>query len=270
MLKRAHLAALLVVCTSLSGCESLPLDALLGALPTPRIEGITPRIAGLDFQGVDLAFDVDVYNPYATAIKSPEFRYGLDIQGASFLNSSALSKLDLPASGVGTVTLPVRMRYVDIWKAYQSLKGAGEIPYTLKGALALPVAGETFELPLKKQGVMPVMRMPKFSALSVEPADVSLKGAKVAVKAGLENPNTFGLGLDGLGYALKIGDIELADVVASTLGEIGAGESREMTFTGGLSGVKALRQLLSGARPGDVTIKPTGALKTPYGSVALP
>jgi hypothetical protein len=40
----------------LFGCATLPLSE------TPEIRAVSPRIAGLDFQGLDMDFDVDVSN----------------------------------------------------------------------------------------------------------------------------------------------------------------------------------------------------------------
>lgn len=254
----------------LSGCKTLSTQSMFGAVPKPRVESITPRIDGLDFQGVNLAFDVGVLNPYSVPIKTPQFKYGLDVEGASFLNSEATSKLDLPAKGVGTVTLPVRLEYLDLWRSYQNLKDAAEIPYILRGALVFSPLGETVELPLEKSGVFPILRMPHFSAVKVEPAQVSLGSAKVAVNMDVMNPNVFALGLEKLGYALKLGNIEVGSVQATALKEIKAGQSQSLSLSGAISGYQAVTQLLSGVSPGAVNILPSGSLKTPYGEIAVP
>lgn len=116
-----------------AGCNTLSTSSLLGKVSKPSIESISPRITGLDFLGVDLAFDVAVSNPYDVPIKSPRFKYGLDVEGASFLDSQTTANLDLPAKGVGTVVLPVRLQYLDLLQAYSGLKDAAEVPYTLHG-----------------------------------------------------------------------------------------------------------------------------------------
>jgi LEA14-like dessication related protein len=157
-----------------AGCNTLSTSSLLGRVTKPSIESISPRITGLDFLGVDLAFDVDVLNPYEVPIKSPRFKYGLDVEGANFLSSQATANLDLPAKGVGTVVLPVRLQYLDLVQAYSSLKDAAEVPYTLHGALLFSPLGETVELPIRKSGTFPILRIPAISNVVVAPPEVSL------------------------------------------------------------------------------------------------
>jgi LEA14-like dessication related protein len=269
MTKKIGLLLSLSVCFVLIGCSGYT-KSVLGMGKRPSIKSISPRIAGIDFQGINLIFDLEVDNPYSVAIKSPRFKYGMDIQDNEFMKSETTSKLSLPAKGVGTVSLPVRMEYVTLWRTYQGLKGANEVPYTMRGAMVASALGKDIELPMEKSGVFPVMRVPRFSSTKVKTSDVSLTKAKVAVTAMVMNPNAFTLGLDELGYDIKIGDIVLGSVKATTLKKIAPGESREMTLTGALSGYQAVQQLLSGSKIGKAEIKPTGFMKTNYGKIKMP
>lgn len=271
MKPKAIVLALLVALSCLTlGCQTLSTGGIFGAVEKPSIESISPRITGIDFQGVNLAFDVGVLNPYSVPIQSPRFRYGLDVQGAEFLNSETTSRLDLPAKGVGTVTLPVRLQYLDLWHSYQQLKDAAEIPYTLRGALVVSPLGQTLELPLQKSGTFPVLRMPSFSDIQVEPGEVSLGSAQVSLKANVLNPNVFALGLEELGYTARLGDIELGSLRVSTLKEVRPGEKEALSLTGAISGFTAVQQLLTGGSLGAAQILPSGFVKTPYGKVQAP
>ncbi len=251
------------ILVSLTGCASIP------GLPKPEIKGIKPRIESLDFQGVNLAFDVDVNNPYPTAIKTPKFKYGLDVQGASFMNSSASTALDLPARNIGTATLPIRLTYADLWKSYQNLKDAKEIDYTLKGALQLPFMGTTHELPLSHSGKFPVLRIPKISILKIEPANISLTKAGVGVEAEMMNPNIFGIGLGDIGYALNLGSISVGGLKATSLQEIGANQTGRFSLRGEVSALEAAQQFLKSPDIGAARLVPTGSIQTPYGPVKL-
>ncbi len=253
-----------------AGCNTLSTSSLLGKVSKPSIESISPRITGLDFLGVDLAFDVAVSNPYEVPIKSPRFKYGLDVEGANFLNSQATANLDLPAKGVGMVVLPVRLQYLDLLQAYSSLKDAAEVPYTLHGALVFSPLGETIELPIQKSGIFPILRVPAISNVVVAPPEVSLGSAKIQVKSNISNPNAFALGLENLGYDLRIGEIKLGGLKASALRSLKAGDSGEISLTGALSGFEAIQQLLSGQGLGAAALRPIGSISTPYGTVRLP
>ncbi|MBE7557623.1 LEA type 2 family protein [bacterium] len=234
----------------------------------PEITAIHPRITGIDLGGVNLAFDVDVANPYAVPIRSPRFRYSLDVSGSRFLASEQTVNVDLPKRGTGTVTLPLRMGYGDLWRTYENLKEAREIAYELRGALILPVSRRNVEVPFTRSGNFPVLRLPSFSDIDAKVLELGMGTGQLAVKANLTNPNVFALGLKNLGYAIKIGDIQLSDLSASTLGNVGPGETQALNLNGRLTGGN-LARILSGGQIGRLRIEPTGFLETPYGQVPL-
>jgi len=249
----------------LSGCAYLNLK-------TPQIQSVRPRITGIDLQGVSLAFDVGVDNLYPIPLRTPNFRYGMDIQGREFFKSGVTANIDLPAKSIGTVTLPVRVTYLSLWKTYQALSEAAEIQYTLRGALVLSAYNQSYELPLSHTGTFPVLRLPSFSDISVRVADASLTKAKIVIEATIKNPNCFGIDVRNLGYAFKLGDVELAGLAATTQGKLEAGGQGRLALAGEVSALSALpKLLLSGSpRAGEARIAPTGAIQTPYGAVKLP
>ena len=255
------LAALVAV---VPGCA-----ALTEVIGKPKLRAVRLKITGIDLQGVGLSFDVDVENPYFVPIRAPLVRYGLDIAGAEFLRSEAPLKVDLPADNIGTLTVPVHLSYSKLWSAYRSLKGAREVDYTLRGALGLRVLGQSFDLPLSHSGKFPVLRVPRFSDVRFHLSDVSLRKAKITVDALVTNPNVFEIGIDGLGYVLKVGDVQLGGLSAATAGTIGSDQSGRLTLTGEVSAVGALLQLLKGGRAGKASLVPSGSIKTPYGAARL-
>ena len=85
-----------------SGCS------LLADLQRPEIKKVTPAIKGIDFEGIDMMFDIDVSNPYPIRLQSPGFDYAFKIEGSRLFESQSDTKVDLPAKKVGTVQLPAR------------------------------------------------------------------------------------------------------------------------------------------------------------------
>ena len=269
-MKEKCVLALVVYLALLFGGCSLPfVGELLGTVAKPTVEGVHPRITGLDFKGINLAFDVDIKNPYSVPIKSPKFKYGLDISNEEFLASEEAIDISLPARNVGTATLPVRLTYTDLWQGYRALRDAEEVPYNLRGSLVLPVLGRNFELPLSKSGKFPVLRVPKFSNVEVKVPKLSFDGASIAIKADMKNPNIFALGIEKLGYVLKSSDTVLGALAASSVDAIEPGETQPFSFEGEFSALPALANILSG-KILDVEVVPVGSLNTPYGVVELP
>ena len=250
-----------VVCLLSSGCASVGLR--------PEVRDVRARITSIDLQGVGLAFDVDVNNPYPVALKTPRFRYGIDIQDTPFVESDQDAKVDLPAGKVGTATLPVHLSYKDLWKLYQALSDAADVDYTLRGAFLVDALGQSFELPLSHSGKFPVLRRPTFSIKGLDVGKPTLSSAAVTLETEIRNPNVFDIDVSGLGYAAQIGDVQIGRINASTLGKVVAGGAGKLNLTGEITARSALAGLLGGESLGDAHITPIGVLKTPYGSVDL-
>ena len=252
------IAALL---TLMVGCGNLG--------PRPEIRAINPRIAGVNLKGVDLEFDVDVSNPYPVPLRTPRFRYGLDVEEQPFLSSESEVDVDLPAAGVGTATLPVRVGYGALWQTLKGVADAKEINYRLHGAFLVSALGRTFELPLSHEDTLPVVRAPKLRVKDVDYSDISLAGARVTLDAEIENPNVFEIDVSSLGYRLQLGQIGVGGLTAASDDRIPAGKSGVLKLAGEITGRAALAQLLRGDELGRPQLDPTGALRTPFGVIDL-
>lgn len=72
---------------------------------------VRPKITGIDMGSVSLAFDVDINNPYLVPLRSSNVRYAFDVEGSQLFESDEPVTLNIPASGTGTMTLPVRLAH---------------------------------------------------------------------------------------------------------------------------------------------------------------
>lgn len=198
-----------------------------------------PRIQGLDFPGVDLAFDLDVRNPYPVAIRTPRFRYGLEVAGTPLLKNASAATIDLASSTTTTVTLPVRVDNLNLFKIYRDASSTGETPYRLTASLVLRAMGHDIELPFAHDGTFPILKVPTFTVTRIRPVGISISRAAVTVEA----------------------------EASGTLDARGKGA---ITLTGELSAANAVIQLLLGGKIGEARILPSGSISTPYGAVRLP
>ena len=250
--------------SSLPGCA-----ALFDTIGRPTVEAVRPKIKSIDLRGVTVAFEVDVKNPYYVPLVSPRLQYGIDVEGAEFIAAQESEGLDVPARGAGTLVLPVRLDYANLAKAYQTLSKLNEFTYKLHGALAFSVFGKTARIPLSHEGKAPVVRPPSFSNISVRYSKASWASATVTVEADVSNPNVFAMGINDLGYALKIGEASVSDVKGGTGGNIGPGKSGRVKLVGRISAAAALLKIAKGAKLGAPNIRPTGSIDTPYGAIKL-
>jgi len=247
----------------------LVLETGCSLIARPEIRDVRARIDGINLRGVNLVFDVDVYNPYPAAVRSPEFGYGLDIAEKEFIRSNRTTQVDLPARNVGTLVLPVQIEYLALWRAYQDLSGADEVDYRLYGNLVLKAMEQSFEIPISYRGKFPIFRLPSLSMPQVSVSDVSLAGAKVVIQTDISNPNVFRLGLGRMGFDVKLGDVQVASVRPSLPDGLDPKASGKLSLVGQITASKALAQLLSGSNLGKPTIQYTGHLETPYGQTPI-
>lgn len=262
-LRFAAVLPILVFCIASTGCAYLPSNL------QPEIVGVNPRITGIDLQGVNMAFDLDVKNPYPVAIKSPKFKYSLAVEGTPLASEQTAEGVDLPARKTGTASLPVRVGYQDLFNIVGGMRGANKANYAIDGAFLIDAVGKNFELPFGHEGILPILQPPKFSAVNMKQPEVSLSGAKIAMDANVSNPNIFAVGFQNLGYALQIGDIPVGDLAVSTLDKLAAESSGQMSFGGQVSAWDAARGVLGGGKLGEIKIVPRGEIQTPYGPVKL-
>ncbi len=260
MARRHSLFALAVSTVLVCGC---------GGLQRPEIRAVRQRVQGLDLQGVNLVFDVDIHNPYPMALRVPRFDYAIDIQGTEFVKSQAPVEIDLPAGQTGTAQLPARFEYVQLWRTYRALADAAEIKYRLRGAIPITVLGQTYELPVAHEGKFPVLRLPKIELGKVNFSEVSLSKATATVTGRIHNPNAFALGVKDLGYALMLGDAPVGVLSASTLESIPAGQTGELRLNGDITARSALARILQGGDFGDARVAPIGKIETPVGPVSV-
>ncbi len=234
----------------------------------PSVDSVSSRIDGIDLEGVDLMFDIGVRNPLPMNLKTPAMRYSFAVQGTQIASSNTGVKANLPGGRVGSVKIPVRIGYRELARIVGDLSGVAEANYAFEGAFDIPVLGSNITLPFRHQGTFPVVRPPSFSGVRVGTSGLSLSGGRVTIDATMTNPNAFGIDVAGLGYALRLGDVSLAGLSASTGGKVRAGASQGIRLTGEITAQDALRKLLGGGL-GRARLKPTGSIGTPFGPLRL-
>jgi LEA14-like dessication related protein len=258
------LPALALCLAAAPGCS--PLLRLIGR---PRVQGVHPRISGIDFEGVNLDFGVDVRNPYPVRLKAPLLRYALEVEGKEFLRCDTPTTVDLPPRGTGTVAVPVRLSYSKLWSTYRSLRDLPEASYRFRGTLLLTALGCSFEVPFSREGKVPVLHAPRFSDVRLRVSELSLRRATVTVEAEVSNPNVFPVDIRGLGYVLKVGDAELGGLTASTAGLIPPGGTGHVTLAAQVSPSSVILRVLQGQSLRHARLCPSGSLLTPHGTVKL-
>lgn len=235
----------------------------------PAVESVHPRITAIDFQGVRLAVDVVVFNPYPFHIHATPARYTVDVKKKSLLSGTSTSEFTLLSRRRGKVTFPLTIAYSDLDSLGKDLAGKPELDYRAYGVVELSVLGEPIELPFSQKGALPILRPPAIEAVRVQLDDVSLSKARVIADAEITNPNVFDLGIEDLTFALNLGNASVAGLKASTGDTVEAGKIGKLKVAGEISASGGLYNVLMNGIACQPELTASGYVRTPYGKVRL-
>jgi LEA14-like dessication related protein len=147
-------AAICIIC---SGCDML--SSLSVPKPTASLQGLKFQDVSLD--SATLLFDVEVDNPYPAALPLLNMDYGLTSNNNPLLSGVADVQSTIPANGKKVVSLPAKIKYLDLVKAFKDFRPGSAIPYKADVGLSFdaPSLGK-MRLPISKEGQLSVPTIP--------------------------------------------------------------------------------------------------------------
>ena len=247
-----------------SGCVTF-----LEKLQQPGIETVEARVTGINFDGIRLAVDIDVYNPYSAVIQAMPVNAHIEVNEQKVFSTESVPPLPVKAKQSGRITFPAYITYADLARLDRATVNLSEVAYRVYGYVETRVAGVPTRIPFSHRATFPVLRPPALSTLKVKLADVSLSKAKIIADAEIDNPNIFDLGIGDLSYILNLGTAEVAGLKAESEGKLQAGKKGTVTLTGEISAGSGLINLLMKGVDIHPEISASGFLQTPYGEVKL-
>ena len=142
---------LLLMPMLMGGCS------LLEGFAKPTAEIVGAQIQNLSLTSTTLLFDVDVSNPYSTALPLTDADYALESRGVEFLNGAAELQGAIPAHGSKVVQLPVTVDFMQLLRAVDGVELGSVVPYDADLGLSVesPWAG-VLRLPLSRSGELTV------------------------------------------------------------------------------------------------------------------
>ncbi|MCU7906411.1 MAG: LEA type 2 family protein [Candidatus Thiodiazotropha sp. (ex Epidulcina cf. delphinae)] len=188
--------------TFLQGCSTFE-QVMEGQKPTVQVEGV--KLTGLDFEGIDLAFDLKIDNPNPFPIDLDGLDYDLKLLDSTFLKGERPMALRLAADDSSRVKAPLRLSFQRLMNTYRQLKHADRVAYRLDLGLGfdIPVLGRV-RIPIDYEGDFPLPSIPEIKVRSLHVQQLTMNGARLLLQLEVDNPNSFSLLLDRLNYNLKL------------------------------------------------------------------
>jgi LEA14-like dessication related protein len=115
------------------------------------------------------------------------------------------SKLELAANAKRTVELPVTLQYQQLWSGLRQVVEKKEAAYVLEAGFAfdVPVLGRV-RIPVRREGNLPLLRLPRIRLERVAVAALSARAADLALSVAVDNPNDLAAELQGMDTGLTL------------------------------------------------------------------
>ena len=194
----------------------------LSKMQQPRVQVTNVRFAGLNFDGIDLVFDIEVQNPNSLGINLSAFDYDLKINGNGFLAGSNQNGLRIAANGREVINFPVSLNFKEIYNTFSGIqqKDSSDYELNLGFAFNVPVIGDV-RVPVSHSGNLPNIKLPKVKVDGLKVAKLNLTGAELELKLAVDNPNFFGINLNKLNYNFAVNNSTWGSGVAEQLLTVG-------------------------------------------------
>ena len=216
-----------IILASTTGCAAV--SDMVAGLDKPTANIASVAIAGLDMQGVDLVFDVELHNPYSVGLPLLALDYAVQHGGATFLSGASRDADTVPANSSRTIPIHARVDYLPMMKLLGDVRPGNVVDYLVHIDLAVdaPAIGR-MTLPLQDEGRFPVPNVPKIAVSSVNWDSISWTEAAASMTLDIQNTNDFPFDLSKLLYALKLGGTPVAQSQITNPGSFSPGENRSM------------------------------------------
>ncbi len=186
---------------AVAGCQTLS-----HMIQKPDVRFNRMEMSSMSLLEGTLLFYFDVQNPNPLGANLDQASYKLTVDRQLMAEGIMDQGVRIGAGATETVKVPVTIHYLDVFKSLSDLAQKQEIPYDISGMFS--VLG--FSLPYNVTGQLPVPKVPSISLQGVKFSKLSMTGATADFKVMIENPNPFGLPIDGLEYGIDLNGIRLA------------------------------------------------------------
>jgi len=171
----------------------------------PRAFIRSMELSRISFTGVELMCRVSVENQNRFEIPFPEIAWEFYIANNFFANGNIKSNSRISARSTSTLSIPVKIGYLEMFDAYLSLVGRKNVDYKIicDAKVSLVDYGNR-AWHLERNGSFPVLRAPTVAYRNLEVKNISLTRLDFELTIEVENPNNLDLTINNLSYSFVV------------------------------------------------------------------
>ena len=254
----------------LGSCEAVEELTRDGDAPSAEVAEVEIENLGLD--NVDLAFQVEVFNPTAAAVAVNGTESKLSTGGVVFAESVEVRKFVIPADGKLMVPVTTRISFSNLQTKVAGLSPGSEVPYVAEILLRGVPGEDTDGLRVSNSGSVPIPVSPRVKLIDITWQSLSLLKAQGLLGVQVSNPNSFPMDMDSLSYSLKLGGRKILTTAVEQYANLPDDDVTRIeipvTFMPSSVGDGTLEMLQSSGAPH--VLAGQLSLMTPYGLMSLP
>jgi len=183
----------------------------------PTVDFNSMSLRDLSLLEGTVVFNFNVSNPNPIGITLNKLSYDLKIDDSEFVNGVLDKGINLKANGSTSVALPITINYLEFLESVTEFVKKDNVAYDLSGVFEF----FGFDIPYHNSGDIQIPDLPDISIENVCIKNISLTGASVVFRLGVDNENAFPVNISGLDYGIKLAGIQFADGKSNTPAKIG-------------------------------------------------
>ncbi len=191
---------------STMGCKAVQAALKQMGYTAPSVRVVDMSVSKWGLTELGTTFDVEISNPNPVGFTLRGIQYGLDIDGSRLTSGESKSPVSLKAQGTSTTQLAFDFPLAETANALIALLTKREVGYGLESAFDIGRPDFSVSVPVKKEGRLPLPRLPKFDVADAKVGDVSIAGIEFRIVPTVENPNDFDVPVEGFETSLTLND----------------------------------------------------------------
>ena len=203
----------------LPGCALLQ-NLFKSAFKKPDLRFKTANLLNADLSGARLDTIWTLNNPNPMGLSLAHIDYNFLVEDKQVVAGRPKKGLQVSANDKTDLTFPADLKFADLASTLVVFLTKPTAKYRAEGSIGVDTPIGLVKLPLRKEGVFEVPKIPAFNLDSPRITQMNLTSARLEIPVKLTNKNSFPLPITGLVGNLSIGGAKVGNVSAGRLGLI--------------------------------------------------
>jgi len=226
---RRILAVLSLSAVALMGCKLLE-DLFKTAFKQPGFTFKNVALTDISLGGLTLDTVWQLDNPNSVGLSLATVDYALFIDNKQVLAGAPAQGLQIPAKGATDLHFPAGIKFLDLVGVIETFLVKDQAAWRAEGSLGVQTPVGVIKLPLAKDGMFEVPKIPQVAFGNPRVTNVTLTGATLEFPLSVTNRNTYPLPVGGVVGTLSLAGAPLGTLSTGDFGAMDGKGTRQVTL----------------------------------------